>query len=130
MGKNKKIESVFDVEIETGDGNGKLEKVIVKPNPDRVGVLSVFLKKGEFEPRKYYDLSVQRGDCGTINLLIEGDDRCAFIELGGNKVRWSIGKVPEKIGEVITKGLLVYLERSFTKLKIEATIGKILFTAT
>lgn len=126
----KEITSIFDVEIETGDGNGDLEKVIVKPNPDRAGVLSVFLKKGKSEPKKYYDLSVERGDRGTIDLLIESDDRCAFIELGGNKVRWSIGIVPEKFGEIISKGLLVYLERSFTKLRIEATVGKILFTAT
>jgi hypothetical protein len=130
MGEGKKIESIFDVDIKTGNGNGELEKVIVKPNPDKAGVLSVFLlKKGESEPRKYYDISLSEAEYGLKELLIEGDERMEFVRLEGNAVRRSIARLPKISGNVVECGLLVTLERSFTKLKIEVT-PMILFTAT
>lgn len=132
MGKTKKIRSIFDVDIEAGKGDEEVETVIVQPNPDNKKALSVFLKKGNLDPRKYYDIRVLvlKKDCGLTRLIIEGDERCKFVQFAGAKVRYHIGKEREIVDGVVKDGVMVFLERGFSKLKIEATTGNIVFTAT
>jgi len=132
VGETKKIKSIFDVDIEAGKGDKELEAVIVQPNPDNKNAISVFLKKVGCDPRKYYDISifVLEKECGLARLVIEGDNRCAFIRLEGDKVRYYVGATPETVAGVVKNRVLIFLERGFSKLKIEATVGNIVFTAT